>query len=515
MNDRGTPLTELEKVKNYLLYLSAKLDLQAGHDLTAQINSTLKYVYEHLMAAGLASRGYEDQLLRSHWLLVYDYDVTHWNNARSIKGRFGLRKYQNHHVELLRDLKEYLHSLHDTVTAYCDIYNPTRDGALNNITEPSLREEIVLWSKKLVRLGVRASYLPLLIGIRLKAADNGDVYLKTLKLLENFTFRVFYWRGARSNVGQTSFFRLGNLFYQNPNTDWTLEEIAQLGLKYCPNETFEERHKRETENWYDWSGINYLLYEYEHFLAGGRPVKLTWEILTARPKSSSIEHILPQTPQDSYWKERFTPEQQARWTHDLANLTLTFDNSSLGNRSFPLKKGAAGQKGTYADSPLFIEHELAALQDWNVENLEIRRSKMIAWAQKRWKVDSIPRKSDQELKSIEDMIELAEEFDLGEELIAIHQAATQLKMWPTIRKGIQYRHPNNYRLGVIVVYVQAEGFTIRFRMRNFAAFPGVSKAEAIEILGVNDGWNWFPREKIQEAVDALIRFGAFLEARNG
>ena len=310
MNDRGTPLTELEKVKNYLLYLSANLNLRTGHDLTMQINSTLKYVYESLMAAGLAGRANEDQLLRTHWLLVYDYDVTHWDNARSIKGRFGLRRYQNRHVELLKDLKEYLHSLHDTVIAYCDIYSPTRDGALNNISDPSLRERIILWSKKLVRLGVRASYLPLLIAVRLKAADNGAAYLKTLQLLENYSFRVFYWRRARSNAGQTSFFRLGHLYYKNPNTDWTIEEIAQLSLRYCSNETFEERFKREAENWYEWGGINYFLYEYEHFLAGGRPVELTWETLTARSKSSSIEHILPQTPQDSYWSERFTPEQR-------------------------------------------------------------------------------------------------------------------------------------------------------------------------------------------------------------
>ena len=204
-------------------------------------------------------------------------------------------------------------------------------------------------------------------------------------------------------------------------------------------------------------------------------------------------------------------EQQTHWKHDLANLTLTYDNSSLGNRRFPLKKGTAGQKGTYANSPLFIERELAALQDWTIENLEIRRLKMIAWAKGRWTVDSIPRKPDQEPRSIEGMINYAEEFDLGEELLAIHQAATRLKMWPTIRKGIQYRHPNNYRLSTIVVYVQAGGFTIYFHPRNFAVFQGVSEIQASQILGVNDGWNWFPRERISEAVDALNRFDAFLK----
>jgi hypothetical protein len=512
MNDRGKPLTELEKVKNYLLYISGKLDLPVQHDLNIRINETWKLIYERLMSAGLAGRGSEDQLLRSHWLMAYDYDASRWQNARSIKLRFNLRKYQNQHAKLLDEIKGYLHSLQDATAAYCDIFRPWHPGALNDISDFEIREKVRLWGKKLTRLGVSASFLPLLMAVRTKATDNGKTYLNTVQLLEKYSFRVFSWRRARSNSGQTKLFQLGNRYFYNPNSEWLSEEISHLILYYCPDETFNERFQRESENWYNWGDISYFLYEYEHHLAGGRPVQLTWETLNARPKSSSIEHILPQTPQANYWLERFTPEQRQRWTHDLANLTLTYDNSGLSNKPFTDKKGLPGQKGCYADSPLFIERELAQVLDWTVDALKVRREQIVAWAQERWRVTANPRPSSKS-KTMEDKFDEAEEVDMRSELEAIHAAAERLGMWPTVRKGIQYRHPHNYRLSTIVVYIETGGMTVYFHHRNFAAYPGVAEVDAAEILGVNDGWNYFRLENLGDVVAALERFYRHLQEK--
>ena len=54
MNDRGRPLTELEKVKNYLLYVCSKLDLPTPYPLDERINATWAHIFEELMAAGLS-----------------------------------------------------------------------------------------------------------------------------------------------------------------------------------------------------------------------------------------------------------------------------------------------------------------------------------------------------------------------------------------------------------------------------------------------------------------------------
>jgi uncharacterized protein with ParB-like and HNH nuclease domain len=55
MNNRGKQLSELEKVKNYLLYLASKLDLKDHNELEAQINGTWTEIFQRLMANGLTS----------------------------------------------------------------------------------------------------------------------------------------------------------------------------------------------------------------------------------------------------------------------------------------------------------------------------------------------------------------------------------------------------------------------------------------------------------------------------
>lgn len=56
MNNRGRPLSELEKVKNYLLYLATKLNVSSG-TLTAQVNDTWAQIFQNLWPQVLALRG--------------------------------------------------------------------------------------------------------------------------------------------------------------------------------------------------------------------------------------------------------------------------------------------------------------------------------------------------------------------------------------------------------------------------------------------------------------------------
>lgn len=514
MNDRGKPLTELEKVKNHLLYLSAKLDVPDAHaQLRRRVNETWKYIYERLMFAGLAGRANEDQLLRAHWLMAYNYDAAQWESARSVKTRFNLKSYSGRHAQLLDDVLVYLDTLRDAASAYCDIYAPGKDGAFRNIPDPEQRKQIVLWSEKLARQGVRAAYLPILIALRLKA--DAPAYLRITKLLERFTFRVFtIAESRRSNTGQPILFRLGNNLYKNGNVDWLWEEIAQALVIYSPHADFEKAFDREKMNWYEWGGINYFLYEYEHHLAGGRQVAWTWEVLNGKTRTTSTEHILPQNPSDQAWLERFPPELRQRWTNDFANLTLTFDNSSLGNRNFVTKKGAPGKKGTYSDSPLFIEKEIAAFDDWNETALQTRRAALKAWALQRWAVDVKPRQ-DPTGKTVEAIIAHAEEFGLGEELQAIHEALGRLQMWPSIQKNLKYCKSPHYRQTLVLVEVRPTGFVVSFRPDKFVSYRGVTPDEAHALIGLRSGWNWLnPGEDVRRFLDGLQRFEKLIEERN-
>jgi Protein of unknown function (DUF1524) len=117
---------------------------------------------------------------------------------------------------------------------------------------------------------------------------------------------------------------------------------------------------------------------------------MRWEDLERSDPENTIEHILPQTPSDSYWKDRFDFATCRRLLHHIGNLTLTFDNSVYGNKPFPEKRGGVeSTKPCYATSPMFMERSLAgAFDDWTELSLLKRSEQIRDWALNRWHIAS-------------------------------------------------------------------------------------------------------------------------------
>lgn len=248
MNDRGRPLTELDKVKNYLLYVAPKLDLEEDHKLIELVNNTWTHIFENLMEVNLGNVAAEDNLLRYHWLMVYHPDSRRWQRSRTIKEYFDLAKYKKNHLKLYNDLKEYLVTLKNATTAYCDLEDPGRPRAFNEIKDKSIRNQVLLYSQKLKRIDVRAGLIPLLMAVRLQAQDGGLTYLETLKLAEKFAFRVYYWIEYQSGAGQPRLFRIANSYYGHKNAERMLSELTWANLNYCTQAQFQERFNSETLN---------------------------------------------------------------------------------------------------------------------------------------------------------------------------------------------------------------------------------------------------------------------------
>ncbi len=99
VNARGKSLTELEKVKNYLMFAAGWVgdatEPGDGADLQRRINNVWTDIYETLMRFGLTDAGAEDQLLRSHWYLTERPVVRDFHGAASIKRRFRLHDYRD------------------------------------------------------------------------------------------------------------------------------------------------------------------------------------------------------------------------------------------------------------------------------------------------------------------------------------------------------------------------------------------------------------------------------------
>jgi hypothetical protein len=390
MNNRGKPLSELDLTKNYVLYLGTKLDV-SEHSLHSDVVLALGSVFRDLMSADLTETWHEEQLLRAHWLMAYDYQRKNWDGTKSIKERFNLKTYVGRHEDLLTDLRRYLETLSWAANAYCDVYRPTRPGSFKSFeNDQEVRRTIIRTSDSLTRMNVLAGFLPLLIGVRLAYPTDGSKYLSVLELCEAFAFRVFRLNRWRSHTGQSTLFKFAFQAYHSELSHDDLHRQLRATLHYYNSETaFRDAFelKDEENDWYRWPGIKYFLYEYEKFLSGDDNVWLRWEELEKSAREKTIEHILPQTPTD-YWTERFDEEERERLTHDLGNLALTSDNSSYGNKTFPEKKGTPGQSTPcYANAPYKMERYLAQFADWTSVELITRRESMVAWALERWGVE--------------------------------------------------------------------------------------------------------------------------------
>lgn len=427
MNARGKPLTELELVKNYLLFVGTKLQVP-DHSLREEINSAWGAMFGNLMRSGLLAKQDEDQLLRMHWITAYDPQSRSWLGSKSIKDRFSLRAYTGRHEELLADLLSYTRSLREASQAFCEIANPRDPAAFASIGDDGVREDVKYMSEKLRRTKQLASFLPLLMAARLRHPQDGDAYLAAVDFCERFAFRVYVFMKMRNSAGQAVLFRLGHRVYQRQITLQHALVLANgLALRLVPQKRFETELDLQAErDWYGWQGIKYFLYEYEEHRTGRKQVKLPWDFLDGRDKEKSIEHILPQTPDHPYWRERFSDEEIATLTHDIGNLCLTQDNPSLSNKAFLDKKGEAGSgKLCYANSLLVQEKELAAVAEWTPRAITDRRDRLVEWALIRWAInEDVPvieiDEEEEEPESLETVVaesleELEDQFEPLEE----------------------------------------------------------------------------------------------------
>lgn len=424
LNDRGKPLTELEKVKNYLLFLAAGLDDAQRRALVETVKEKWSSIYRLLMKAGVTDPRDENRFLRAHWLMAYDPIRRHWDGATSLKQKFSRPRVWRYdgppeeREEILRELVRYVETLADSAQAFCDIYRPLTDYAYGDFPDRT-RAEVRSWGDKFRRLGKLASFAPLLMAVRLRFTANAGLYLRVLKLSERFAFRVYSVRGSRADKGQARLFRLANdVFLGKADEDEVVSRLRDAVAKWCNGKRFRRDLTLEgdEQNWYTWGSIRYFLYEYEEFLTSERRTnpKLEWPQVAERDLEETIEHILPQNPREGEWPE-FDEEERRKLTHDLGNVVLTFDNSHYSNKSFEEKRGESGPvtsqeaPASYSRSPILQERDLSDYAEWTPATVRDRKQELIHWALNRWSVEGDSPLSPEDDVQDEDLIEAQEE----------------------------------------------------------------------------------------------------------
>jgi hypothetical protein len=97
----------------------------------------------------------------------------------------------------------------------------------------------------------------------------------------------------------------------------------------------------------------------------------------------SVEHILPENPEDEYWLTRFNEDDRVEWTDRLGNLALLDGrkNSKAANKPFPDKKAYFFQKrhkskNLTLKSSFELTNELEGYSDWSMATLMDRHIRL-------------------------------------------------------------------------------------------------------------------------------------------
>ncbi|AKU14874.1 DUF262 domain-containing protein [Luteipulveratus mongoliensis] len=433
LNGRGRDLTEMEKIKNYLLFLADSLPPARAAALVGEINRAWSRIYDHL--AGYNAN--EDLLLRAHWLATQDPSARSWRGAVSVKEFLSRERFIPGSARLTvseqseEDAEQLQDDLVNTVAAYvtslqnCALF--TREfldprAAFQSFDDHAAPSRAS--SAHLRRSGVTAIFRPLLFAARLTHPRDGQLYVDLVDACERYSARVFAIGQKRSDSGQARLYRLAFELYSDSPAKAVLDEINELTWTYGDDDTVRAGLGPH-ENWYWRPGHKYFLYEYELSKAA-RPSDVqdfeTHFIGSRSPRTT--EHILPQKPRwDSDDWDTFTEEEHAQLVNGIGNLMLTDDNSSYSRKPFASKKGVRGQQTPpcYAESKLFQEREVAeTFESWTAATIDQRRRALVTWALERWPItppvtgsveDEIPVGADDalELDTEDDAITAASE----------------------------------------------------------------------------------------------------------
>lgn len=425
INNRGKPLSTLEKLKNRLIYLAANAsDHAAGADATAEVHRCWKGIYKWL---GQGHRLLDDdEFLRAHALGWFRHERrADWLGSQLFNEEFSA------HTEVEPgEISRYVRSLEHAALWWHRLNEPTlmpgsiaRQLTALQRTSSSSSRPLLLWA--LMRL---AGQFPKM---------NVDPKSETIwctpfeyltRQAERFAVLVILANERLANLGQSDIHRSayalahpGEPLYPNnaalvppappldavrfagrhmhalvSNRVGSSDELRDSAFSWGGYFEVErvrtvvaERLSKGT-GFYNWQFGKLLIYLWEERLRGekGLPEKRSWETISW---DESVEHIYPQTPHaewDSYirFDGRSSGNIRRAVTNSLGNLLLLSSrrNSSLSNNPYQTVDSTSGKAERYKHGS-YSEVQVAVLcKQWTAVHIAARGIAMWRHAQKTW-----------------------------------------------------------------------------------------------------------------------------------
>lgn len=442
MNNRGKKLSDLELLKNRLIYLTSLYppsEVKENDRLAIRknINEAWKEVYFQL---GRNKRHplNDDDFLRAHWIMYFKYSrkkgddyirylLDEQFSPKAVLEKVEIKTDRIAKIEEQRDddsdlevdeivneqapqlisklqikeINEYVLSLKSASKHWYNSHNPTTNGDYES-------DERMLVDR-LNRIGI-GYFRPLVMALFTNDTVELEKRCELLAEIERFIFIVFRLSRAQSNYRNSSYYNATkDLYYGDISVDdilimfkedtkWTNNDNGSFKYSYFRDYIYR-KFKSGGTGFYGWNGIRYFLFEYEEDLMVKRnQPKISWSYFINSEKDKvSIEHIYPQTADAECWRAKFSElsEEQCKFYNGTLGNLLPLSssiNSSLQNDCFEDKKNLimdennTVKRNGYSNGS-YSEQEVAMEENWGPDQIEARGIKLLSFMERRWKID--------------------------------------------------------------------------------------------------------------------------------
>lgn len=366
-NDRGKDLTNLEKLKAFLMHkLYVVSNSTIPDDQIRDIERIFSRIYEYTESIHSLN---EDAVLNHHLSAFIGKDGTAIERVNAVLSEYPLDKREDW--------------IFDFVNALKDSYkNTVRIEELSDI-DCSVADVMIL---------DKNSSLPLLLKLFYYHSDNEDFIQEMAGIMESILFKLEF-----------------------TNADYRTNSLPSIAYKYTGDiallrQVLNDKCKNGFQWWWDFDGsclayfngnyhykntMKYVLWKYENYLrqhSSARARNVTPREYKNRyerkNKENTLDHITPQSPNFREYSEEF----KTCWLNNIGNLALMLwgDNAEKKNNNpldnIHLYDGEYYSNKEIRDTLIDLKARDGDSALWDEEQIKDRRDRIVSFIRQHWKV---------------------------------------------------------------------------------------------------------------------------------
>ncbi len=306
INNRGKPLSELEKVKNYLIYCCVKL---SATTLRTSIDADWSGILRNLNTAKKTSPSDEGAFLRYcvavHFKLNKSDSQYGYDELKKLMAIDVAMKDEKSKKSAIERMAAFVYFLKTAALWYARLYGQRHEGL-----DPKLGAIL----NQVRAQEQQASIMPLFLALVIKLQVQGDRLISLLNLLEILNFRVYMARNmtARNDTGQGDLYWYASRYFHDELLAEFADDDKKVGrhsiesqedaleyflvrfvLFYSADERFKNSFVLEPESpddFYRWGGLRYFLMNYEAKLQPNKTIPIE-KILLSRKEGKSADYL--------------------------------------------------------------------------------------------------------------------------------------------------------------------------------------------------------------------------------